>query len=135
MLIGRDAWLTLVLLGGLMGSGLWDQQLQAGDWPQILGPTRNGQAVQERLEPAYFKASPRVNWQHDLGAGFAGPAVVGDRVVVFHRQRDQEVVECLSAATGKVQWKTGFGIYYLYFHLMTYRRKSDSSAFNVYFKS
>ena len=71
MLIGRDAWLTLVLLGGLMGSGLWDQQLQAGDWPQILGPTRNGQAVQERLEPAYFKASPRVNWQHDLGAGFA----------------------------------------------------------------
>lgn len=108
MLIGRDAWLTLVLLGGLMGSDLLDQQLQAGDWPQILGPTRNGQAVQERLDPVYFKASPRVNWQHDLGAGFAGPAVVGDRVVVFHRQRDQELVECLSAATGKVHWKTGF---------------------------
>ena len=103
-------WITsCVLLGGLIGSG-WLAQSAAvgGDWPQILGPARNGQAVGETLQAGRFQESPKVNWSYSLGTGFAGPAVVGDRVIVFHRQGDQERVESLSASTGKRQWQTSF---------------------------
>jgi outer membrane protein assembly factor BamB len=46
-----------------------------------------------------------VLWQRPLGTGFAGPAVVGDRVIIFHREKDEAVVECLARATGEPQWR------------------------------
>ena len=101
----------LIALLSLLGMTLLDapgRVAVAGDWPQILGPSRNGQASGETLDPVKFKKSPVVNWTYKLGAGFAGPAVVGDRVIIFHRLGDQQRVECLSAATGKPQWQANF---------------------------
>jgi outer membrane protein assembly factor BamB len=43
-----------------------------------------------------------------VGTGFAGPAVVGNRVVVFHRVGESERVECLDANTGKSIWRADF---------------------------
>src|SRR4051794_12582279 len=56
----------------------------AGDWPEILGPHRNGQAENERLAETWPAAGPKILWRYKLGSGYAGPAVVGDRVVIFH---------------------------------------------------
>lgn len=80
----------------------------AGDWPQILGPGRNGIAVGEQLADAWPDDGPRVVWQLEVGAGLAGVAVVGDRVILFHREQDEEVVECLSADDGTRHWRTPF---------------------------
>jgi len=77
----------------------------AGDWPQILGPHRNGVADGERIEP-WGPGGPRTRWAYPLGEGYAGPAVLGERVVVFHRVEDVERVEALDAATGRALWKT-----------------------------
>jgi len=49
--------------------------------------------------------SPRRLWSVPKGEGFSTPAVVGERVILFHRVEQQEVVECLQAATGKRLWK------------------------------
>ena len=108
MFRGRYSIAALLFFSGLLGSNCSVQTVVAGDWPQILGPSRNGQAVGENLQPGQFKESPKVNWSYPLGAGFAGPAVAGDHVIVFHRRGDQELVESLSAATGKQQWQAGF---------------------------
>lgn len=100
------------LLFGLALLGTPSRLCQAGDWPQILGPARNGEA---RDEPAIAKwpaAGPKRLWSFPLGQGYAGPAVVGDRVVVFHRDRDAERVEALDTATGKSLWKTDFAATY-----------------------
>src|SRR4051794_38335895 len=70
----------------------------AADWPQILGPNRNGHAENERLADTWPAAGPQTLWRYPLGSGYAGAAVVGDRVVVFHRISNNERVECLSAA-------------------------------------
>jgi outer membrane protein assembly factor BamB len=82
--------------------------LEAGDWPQILGPYRNGRAVDERPIEAWGDEGPRKLWSYPLGEGYAGPAVVGRRVVVFHRDGDRERIECLDLFTGQSQWKTDF---------------------------
>lgn len=79
--------------------------LYAGDWPQILGPKRDGQAQGEALPDQWPAAGPKVLWQGKIGAGYAGPAIVGRRVVLFHRVGDQERVEAFDLASGKSLWR------------------------------
>lgn len=84
------------------------QLTAAGDWPQILGPDRTGiAAADERLADRWPAAGPREVWRRPVGSGFAGVAVAGPRVVLFHRLDDQEVVEALDAATGRSLWRDG----------------------------
>jgi outer membrane protein assembly factor BamB len=79
--------------------------LQAADWPQFLGPTRDGVASAE--EAALPEKLPLADplWAHAVGEGHAGPVVVGGKVIIFHRQQDQAVAECLEAKTGTVLWQ------------------------------
>jgi outer membrane protein assembly factor BamB len=80
----------------------------AGDWPQILGPARNGvAAADERLADRWPEGGPPQVWQRDVGAGVAGVAVVGDRVFLFHRVGERELLEALDAATGETVWSDG----------------------------
>ena len=82
----------------------------AGDWPQILGPARTGiAAADERLADRWPEAGPPVRWRREVGAGYAGVAVSGDSVVLFHRRGHEEIVESLDAATGKRLWRTARG--------------------------
>ena len=54
--------------------------VQAGDWPQILGPRRNGVAIDERIAGAWPSSGLKTLWQREVGRGFAGVAVSrGDR--------------------------------------------------------
>lgn len=92
----------------IVAAGAWATAAAAGDWPQILGPTRNGiAAADERLADAWPADGPRTVWSREAGAGYAGVAVVGERVILFHRVGDREVVEALDAATGKPLWSDG----------------------------
>lgn len=80
--------------------------INAGDWPQILGPNRDGIAVDEQLLPQWPKAGPSMVWQANVGEGFAGVAVKADRLYLFHRQGGDEVLQCLNASTGKAIWSS-----------------------------
>ncbi len=84
------------------------RECQAGDWPQILGPDRNGEAQDEPVIAKWPASGPKPSWSYPVGQGYAGPAVVGNRVIVFHRDRNAERVEALDAATGESLWKTDF---------------------------
>src|SRR5262245_63176795 len=78
----------------------------AADWPQFLGPDRNQTSVEKGLLDSWPKEGPPVVWKHGVGQGYAGPVVVGNRLVLFHRVGDEDVVECLNATDGKPLWKT-----------------------------
>ena len=55
----------------------------AGDWPQILGPERNGiAAADERLADRWPAAGPREVWRRNVGAGYAGVAVAAGRAML-----------------------------------------------------
>jgi outer membrane protein assembly factor BamB len=80
----------------------------AGDWPQILGPQRSGVAAGEHLADKWPSAGPKVLWRFSLGAGYAGAAVAGNRVVVFHRSEGKERLQGLDAVSGRSLWKADF---------------------------
>ena len=77
----------------------------AAEWPRLLGPADNATSPETRLLHELPKAGPRVVWEAPKGNGFGGPAIVGERLVIFYRSEDREVVECRHAETGKPLWK------------------------------
>lgn len=78
--------------------------LIAQDWPQILGPGRNGIYTGPPIVASFPRTGPPLLWKRDVGAGFAGPAVVAGKLVLFHRVNNRETVEAMDAATGKTTW-------------------------------
>ncbi|CAN5420862.1 PQQ-like beta-propeller repeat protein [soil metagenome] len=80
----------------------------AGDWPQFLGPQRNGRSSETGLAGAWNKEGPPVIWEKAVGAGFAGPAVAQGKLILFHRVANEEVIEALEAGTGKEIWKCAY---------------------------
>lgn len=83
----------------------------AEDWPQFLGPRRDGSYTGE-ISLAWTKEGLARVWEKDVGAGFAGPAVAHGKVFLFHRPGNEEKVECLDAATGKTIWSNGYAATY-----------------------
>jgi outer membrane protein assembly factor BamB len=93
----------------------------AADWPQWMGPTRNGIWAEEGILETFPKAGPKKLWSVPIGGGYAGPAVANGKVFITDYQRKvgdtandpgkknkldgQERVLCLDAATGKELWK------------------------------
>src|SRR5262245_7866130 len=80
----------------------------AGDWPQILGPTRNGVAVNETLVDSLPRNGAPILWEHPVGEGYAGAAIADGKTIVYHRVDNKEVVEALDALSGKPIWKQAF---------------------------
>ena len=80
----------------------------ANDWPQYLGPSRNGIYAGPALADTWGANGPKVVWRKQVGQGFAGPAVVGNRVILFHRVGNEEVLESLDAATGNSMWRYAY---------------------------
>ncbi len=77
----------------------------AGDWPQLLGPARDGRAgPDEKIADRFPDSGPKVIWKKPVGEGFAGPVVAGGKLILFHRIGSRETVECLESATGKPLW-------------------------------
>ena len=95
---------------------------RADDWPQWLGPRRDGVWRETGIVEKFPTNGPPVRWRAAIGAGYAGPAVAGGRVFVADRQPAQDAaapknafdrgripgterVLCLSEADGKVLWQ------------------------------
>lgn len=114
----RSAKLGMAWAVWCMGAGC-SGPLWAGDWPQILGPNRDGVALDERL-PERWPTDLPVIWEAEIGQGYAGAAVQDGFVVLFHRRGETEVVEAFDAVTGKVRWRSE--------HPATYRTRIDPDA-------
>jgi outer membrane protein assembly factor BamB len=100
----------------------------ADDWPQWLGPQRDGVWREKGIIKTFPKDGPAVRWRTKIGAGYSGPAVVGDRVFVTDRVKLQgadpdsafargavpssERVLCLDEATGKIVWEHSYPCVY-----------------------
>ena len=80
-------------------------QTGPSDWPQFLGPGRDGVYRGPALLETWPERGPRVLWRKDIGAGFAGPVVSQGHLILFHRANNREIVEALDPATGNSQWK------------------------------
>jgi len=86
--------------------------VRGGDWPQILGPNRNGVASGERLADAWPAAGPQQLWEQPIGSGYAGAAVAGQNIIVFHRVGDLERLEAKNVDDGQNKWLADFDVNY-----------------------
>jgi len=79
--------------------------LRAGDWPQFLGPQRNAVSPEKGLARSWPTEGPKRLWSVPLGAGFAGPSVMGGQVFILDREGGQkDVLRCLDLKDGKELW-------------------------------
>ncbi|MXX40084.1 MAG: PQQ-binding-like beta-propeller repeat protein [Gemmatimonadetes bacterium] len=74
------------------------------DWPQWLGPHRNGISSETGL----FGKVPsfRESWRVHAGPGSSGLSVVGDRLYTMYIHSGEAYAVCLDARNGEVMWRT-----------------------------
>lgn len=77
----------------------------AADWPQYLGPQRNGVYAGPPLNEKWTSSGPRALWRKQIGQGLSGPVVAQDRLILFHRLQDREIVDALDPRTGTALWR------------------------------
>jgi outer membrane protein assembly factor BamB len=93
----------VILLAGV--SALLDAQARSTDWTQWRGPNRDG-VIPSFTPPREWPQQLVRKWKVEVGLGYATPIVVGNRVYLFSRQGDNEVMSGLDADSGKVLWQT-----------------------------
>ena len=82
-------------------------QTAAQDLTQWRGPNRDG-VVASFTEPQAWPNQLTQRWKAEVGLGYATPLLVGDRIYLFSRQGEEEVMSALDASTGNVLWQTGY---------------------------
>jgi outer membrane protein assembly factor BamB len=95
---------SLVLFAGSIDPPMAQSAL---DYPQWRGINRNGEAS-GFIVPAQWPATLRRRWKVQVGPGYATPIVIDQRVFVFTREADEEMLVCLDATTGRSLWKTAY---------------------------
>lgn len=107
---------AMCLFGNFPGSA------RADDWPQWLGPERDGVWREKGIVDKFPPSGPKARWRAAVGAGYSGPAVAGGRVYLTDRVLRQgqaapttgftkdkfagmERVLCFDEKTGAQIWK------------------------------
>src|SRR5881398_3654872 len=75
----------------------------AEDWPQWLGPRRDGSSA-EKVAP--WQQAPKVLWRVPVGEGHSSPVVASGKVFLFTKVKgkDAEEIAAYSADEGKPVW-------------------------------
>jgi outer membrane protein assembly factor BamB len=75
----------------------------AEDWPQWLGPRRDGSST-EKVAP--WKGELKVPWRQPVGEGQGAPVVADGKVFMLSASRDkeEEMVQAFDATSGKPAW-------------------------------
>ncbi len=85
--MNRVAWGALAVMGWWVLAS--DSAVRGDDWPHWFGPQRDGVWHETGILESFPEGGPPVVWRAEIGAGYAGPAVVGDRVYVMDRVKDE----------------------------------------------
>ena len=95
--------LTAIVLIALCTAAGW------ADWPQFMGPNRDGVSTETGLGHSFPAGGPPALWTVPLGPGFGGAAIYKGEVFVMDRVGDaQDVLLCLDFATGKEKWRCAY---------------------------
>lgn len=103
---------------------LLSTRASADDWPRWMGANMDAVVNDAGLIEKFPETGPNVLWRQEIGAGYAGPSVVGEHVFVMDRIKDEgkggpvengignagqiaggERVQCLNIKTGEQVWE------------------------------
>jgi outer membrane protein assembly factor BamB len=120
---------VLAAVAALILTSLPANSSRADDWPQWLGPQRDGVWRETGILEKFPPGGPRVLWRQPIGGGYAGPAVADGKVYVNDRQlapgekdpdnpfkktnsAGKERLLCFNAADGKKLWEHSYDCTY-----------------------
>lgn len=82
--------------------------VNAQDWPQFLGPDRNGYSEQQGILRSWPEGGPEVLWAVDVGIGYGGPVVKDGKVYLLDRDDDfGDILRCFTFQPGRNYGVTG----------------------------
>ena len=99
--------LAVVLVAGM---GSHPGPAPAEDWPQWKGPRRDGLSAETGLIKEWPEGGPQRVWLfEDCGTGYAGPAIVDDRMYILGGRDGQCLLLALDVNTGDELWAVALG--------------------------
>ena len=93
------------LLSALLGTPAFAAE-PSGDWPQFLGPARNGISAETGLLETFPAAGLKPAWSAEGGVGMAGVVISGGKAVTMIEDASSQLAVALDARTGKMLWQT-----------------------------
>ena len=78
----------------------------AADWPQFLGPARNGISPETGLMKTWPENGPKEVWRVKGGVGMSGMAISGGKLMTLVQKDGKQWLLTLDAKTGKTLWET-----------------------------
>src|SRR5437773_2615825 len=102
----------------------------ADDWPQWLGPQRDGVWREDKILAKFPQGGPKVRWRTPIAEGYSGPSVANGKVYITDRVRAKGVanpedsfdkkakvagverVLCLNESDGAILWKYEYPVEY-----------------------
>lgn len=113
------AWTSLIAVVAFVGTvGAFE------DWPRWMGPRMDGEWRESGLIEEFPEGELAFTWSQPIGPGYSGPAVVGNRLFVMDRTKDDgkgkqvengirqagvipggERILCLDTKTGDTLWE------------------------------
>lgn len=81
--------------------------LQANDWPQFLGPTRDN-STPEPVAP--WKGELKPAWKQPVGEAHSSPVIAGGVVYAFYQPKgkDADALAAFDAKTGAKKWEKSY---------------------------
>jgi outer membrane protein assembly factor BamB len=82
-------------------------QRGSNDWTQWRGPNRDG-SVPSLTAPKSWPEMLTLKWRNQVGIGYSTPIVSSNRVFMFSRRGEDEVLAAFDAGTGKEIWNASY---------------------------
>jgi len=83
----------------------------AQDWPQWQGINRDGKSVETGLLKTWSSGTPKLVWRTgNLGEGYSGVSVVGNRLYTMGGKIDANAIMTIDTEDGEILWSTKFGV-------------------------
>jgi len=83
------------------------------DWPQWLGPQRNGLTEETGLLKTWPEGGPKLVWKSEkAGLGYSGPAIVDGKLYIMGARDNNEFLLAFDANTGDELWAAPIGKQY-----------------------
>ncbi len=102
-------WTLAVAIAILVAPVVGPISAGAADWPSYRGKDGHGRSDETGLLVSWPLEGPQVLWRVELGQGYSGIAVRGDRVFTQFGQSGEEIAAAFDAADGSEIWRTVTG--------------------------
>jgi outer membrane protein assembly factor BamB len=99
-----------------------------GAWPQYRGPHQDGVSRETGLAREWPAGGPKVLWKRPLTGGYSSVAVADGRLYTQTKEKNEEIVLCLDAGTGRTLWEFRYPCDYDEHPTMDQRFKSGPRA-------